>query len=232
MLASGLVLVPLAVGYLVVPMPTGRRVAGARAVGQRAGPPARTLLAGPIVLLGIAIACYVASEIGVSNWIVRFLEPAPLTTATLALSLYWAGIAVGRLLSSAIADRFDHTRFTIACAVGMAVTIAGAVVAPSVELKIALFGLAGVASGPVFPMIDALGGERYPERSAAVGGTLTGTAVVGGLIYPPFMGVLSVTVGLSIAMAGGAVLALASATALAAFARRPAVVGETQPGSA
>ena len=27
-------------------------------------------------------------------------------------------------------------------------------------LSIALFGLAGVASGPVFPMIVALGGER------------------------------------------------------------------------
>ena len=47
-----------------------------------------------------------------SNWLVRFLEPAPLTTATLALSLYWAGLTVGRLLSSAIADRFDHLRFT------------------------------------------------------------------------------------------------------------------------
>ena len=37
------------------------------------------------------------SEVGVSNWLVRFLEPAPLTTATLALSLYWAGLTVGRL---------------------------------------------------------------------------------------------------------------------------------------
>ena len=37
----------------------------------------RSLLAGPLLLLGFAIAAYVASEVGVSNWIVRFLEPAP-----------------------------------------------------------------------------------------------------------------------------------------------------------
>ena len=27
----------------------------------------------------------------------------------------------------------------------------------------------GVASGPVFPMTVAIGGERYPDRSASVG---------------------------------------------------------------
>lgn len=225
--ASGLLLLPLAVGYLLAPMPGGRR----DALAVRAGSAARTgmgprLLSGPILLLGIAIACYVASEIGVSNWLVRFLEPAPLTTATLALSLYWGGIAVGRLLSSAIADRFDHVRFTAACAAGMAATIAAAVAVPSLPLSIALFAVAGVASGPVFPMIVALGGERFPERSAAVGGLLTGLAVVGGLIYPPFMGVLSVTVGLPIAMGGNAVLALACMAALLAFGRRPRAVRE------
>ena len=86
-----------------------------RSAGSLGGADGRMLLAGPLLLLGIAIAAYVASEVGVSNWIVRFLEPAPLATATLALSLYWAGLTVGRLVSSVIADRFDHLRFTIAC---------------------------------------------------------------------------------------------------------------------
>ena len=36
-------------------------------------PCGRSLLTGPLLLLGIAIATYVASEVGVSNWIVRFL---------------------------------------------------------------------------------------------------------------------------------------------------------------
>ncbi len=68
-------------------------------------------------------------------------------------------------------------------------------------------------------MIVALGGERYPARSAAVGGTLVGFAVVGSIIYPPAIGFLSVTVGLPIAMAGNALMCLIGASALVAFAR-------------
>jgi fucose permease len=148
---SGLVVALLAVAYAIVPMPSGRRAGGAgeapsRAVGDaEAG---RRLLAGPLLLLGIAIATYVASEVGVSSWLVRFLEPAPLTTATLALSLYWAGLTVGRLISSAIADRFDHLRFTIACVLAMATLVAVAVRVPVLALLMAAFALGGVAWGP------------------------------------------------------------------------------------
>jgi len=217
MVVSAVPLVGLAIAYAFVPMPSGRRP---RSEPAAAGPiAAGRLLSGPLILLGVAIATYVAAEIGVSNWLVRYLEPAPLATATLALSLTWAGATVGRLLSSAISDRFDHLRFTIVCIVAMGLAIAAAVAAPSLPLSITLFTLAGVASGPVFPMIIALGGERYPERSAAVGGSLVGFAVVGSTIYPPAIGFLSVTVGLPIAMAGNAVLSLLGAGALIAFGR-------------
>jgi fucose permease len=221
-IATGAVVSLLAVAYAIVPMPSGRRWAeGADTPlpAASAGHGYRRLLAGPLLLLGIAIATYVASEVGVSSWLVRFLEPAPLTTATLALSLYWAGLAVGRLVSSAIADRFDHLRFTIACTLAMGVLVTAAVLVPMLPLSIAAFAAAGVASGPVFPMIVAIGGERYPERSAAVGGSLTGMAVIGSVVYPPTMGFLSVTVGLTVAMLGASLLAIASVLALVAFGR-------------
>jgi fucose permease len=167
----------------------------------------------------VAIAFYVASEVGVSSWLVRFLEPAPLTTATTALSLYWAGLAVGRLVSSQVADRFDHLRFATVCAVGIAVALVGAIFVPSLPISMALFALAGFASGPVFPMIIAIGGERYPDRSAAVSGFLTGAAVIGSTTYPPIMGFLSVSVGLTVAMVGNVILGLACAGALVLVGR-------------
>ena len=219
---TGAVVSLLAVAYVIVPMPSGRRTtdgAGTRLPGASGGHGGRTLLGGPLLLLGIAIAAYVASEIGISNWIVRYLEPAPLTTATLALSLYWAGLTVGRLVSSVIADRFDHLRFTIACALALAVLIAAAVLMPSLPLSITAFAAAGVASGPIFPMIVALGGDRYPHRSAAVGGSLAGMAIIGSTIYPPAMGFLSVTVGLTVAMLGNALLAFGCVLALVTFDR-------------
>ncbi len=220
LVGTGLAAVPVAILFGLVKMPSGRRPppdpSGASDLASdllapRSRPPR---LAAPLLLLGVAIACYVASEVGVSSWLVRFLEPAPLSTATFALSLYWAGIAVGRILSSQLADRFDHLRFTVACAAGLAVVLLGAILVPSLPVSLGLFAVAGVLSGPIFPMIIAIGGERYRDRSAAVSGFLTGTAVTGSILYPPIMGLLSVTVGLTVAMIGNAVLALASAGAL------------------
>ena len=73
----------------------------------------------------------------------------------------------------------------------------------------------------------AIGGERFPDRSAAVGGALTGMAVVGSTIYPPAMGLLSVTVGLTVAMLGSAALAIVCVLALWAFSR--AIVPKANP---
>ena len=188
---------------------------------RNAGRPPR--LAAPLLLMAFAIACYVASEVGVSSWLVRYLEPAPLSVATLALTLYWLGIAIGRLLSSMLADRFDHRRFTLACAAGLAFALVAAILVPSLPLSIAFFALAGVASGPIFPMIIAIGGERYRDRSTAVSGFLGGTGVIGSIVYPSVMGFMSVTVGLTVAMLGNAVLALACAVALVLVGGRPQV---------
>ena len=214
-IGTGLVAFPLAALFGLVAMPGGRRDREA----ARASGAGRIALQGPLILLGLAIGLYVAAEVGVSSWLVRFLEPAPLTTATLALSLYWAGLAVGRLVSSGLADRFDHRRFATASAVAMSVALAVAIFVPSLPLSIAFFALAGVASGPIYPMIVAIGGDRYPDRSAAVSGFLGGTAVVGSIVYPPVMGLLSVTVGLTVAMAGNIVIGLACAVALVVVGR-------------
>jgi fucose permease len=168
----------------------------------------------PLLTLEVAIACYVASEVGVSNWLVRFLDSVPLSLATTSLSLFWAGLALGRLVSARVADRFDHLRFTTVAITVASVAVFAAVLAPSVNLSIVLFGLVGFAFGPVFPMIIAIGGQRFPDRSAAVGGFLTGAAVVGGVVYPPLMGFLSINVGLAVAMLGTGMLGLACAGAL------------------
>ena len=214
-LATGLVSFPIAVLLAIVPMPSGHHAAPEGTARPRLG------LALPLLILAVAISFYVASEVGVSSWLVRFLEDAPLTVATLGLTLYWAGLTAGRLVSARIADRFDHGAFAIASLIAMSVAILLAVAVPSVPLSIAFFTLAGFASGPVYPMIIAIGGERFPARAAAVSGFLGAAAVFGSVVYPPVMGFLSITVGLAAAMIGTAVLGFASAGALLApLARR------------
>ncbi|MEA2546768.1 MAG: hypothetical protein QOI09_2041 [Chloroflexota bacterium] len=211
-LGTALAAVPLAVLFAVIEMPSGRHsTEQAHAASAGAGRLAQDPL---LLVLALAIACYVASEVGVSNWLVRFLASAPLGIATSALTLFWAGLTLGRLISARLVDRFDHATFATASAVVLAAALVGAVIVPSLPLSVALFAVAGFVSGPIYPLIVAIGGERFPSRSAAVGGFLAGTAVIGGVFYPPVMGFLSVTVGLPAAMIGTAMLALACGTVL------------------
>ncbi len=131
----------------------------------------------PLIALELAIACYVASEVGVSNWLIRFLEDVPLATATTSLSLFWGGLAVGRLVSARYSDRFDHLRDATVSALAAGVATIAAAIVPTTEASIALFAVVGFASAPIFPLIIAIGGERHPGRSAAVSGFLTSAAV-------------------------------------------------------
>jgi fucose permease len=204
LIVMAVIAAPVAIGFWRAPMPAGR----AEARGEGVLPPAKLLFNPLLLALGLAIGCYVASEVGVSNWLVRFLAAAPLALATTALTLYWGGLAVGRLVSARIGDRFDHTAFATIASIATGIAIAGAVVSPSLELSIALFAVAGLTSGPIFPLVVAVAGERFPSRSTAVGGYLAAAAVVGGISYPPIMGLLSVTVGLGPAMIGTGTFAL------------------------
>lgn len=210
-LATAMAAVPIGVLLALIPMPDGRHQATSVA-GEPT--PGRLAFRWPLIVLEIAIACYVASEIGVSSWLVRFLEDAPVALATTGLSLFWAGLALGRLISARISDRFDHLAFATVSAAAAGIATLAAVLVPSIPGSIVLFAVAGFASGPVFPLIVAIGGERHPGRSAAVSGFLTGAAVVGSVIYPPIMGFLSVNVGLAVAMLGTGLLSIASAGAL------------------
>jgi fucose permease len=207
-LASAVAMLPLALLYALTDMPTGHHEVAEADSRIRVG------FALPLVALAIAIGCYVAAEIGVSSWLVRYLASAPLRTATLALSLFWLGLTLGRLTSAVLGDRFDHLRFAVTSAVVSAVALWTALVVPSLAASVALFAVVGFAFGPVYPMIMAVAGERFAGRTAAVSGLLAGTAVVGAILYPPVMGFLSVTVGLGAAMVGAGVLAVAAAGAL------------------
>ena len=135
--------------------------------------------------LGLAIACYVAAESGVSSWLVGFLADEPMTAATLALSLFWIGMAAGRMVASRVADRFDPVRFTASCAWAGGIAVLAAVGLASGPVRISLFMAAGFAFGPVYPMIMTVAGSLFPHRSAAVAGIVASAGVVGVDYVPP-----------------------------------------------
>jgi fucose permease len=142
-----------------------------------------------------------------------------MTTATLALSLFWTGMAVGRVVASRVADRFDPVRFTASCAWAGGIAILAAVGLASGPVRISLFLAAGFAFGPVYPMIMAVAGSLFPHRAAAVAGIVTSAGVVGSITYPPLMGLIAGVAGLGAGMIGVAVLILFSGATVAAAGR-------------
>jgi nitrate/nitrite transporter NarK len=65
-------------------------------------------------------------------------------------------------------------------------------------------------------LIVAIGAELYPRRVAAVAGTITASGVVGGIVYPPLVGLMSESIGLGAGLFGAGVLSILAAAAVVA----------------
>jgi fucose permease len=204
--------IALAMGTRTLPDAGGLGTLDAQGARQRGIPL-------PLLVLSVAIAAYVAMEAGVTSWTVRYLDTASLELATLALSLYWGGMALARLLSSFIADRMGAVRFAASWCALSGLAVLASLAAPGVAFAVACFAVAGFAAGPVYPMIMAIGGSRYPDRTNVVASVLATAGIIGSLVYPPLMGALSATAGLAVAMAGAGLIGLVSAGAIVLGAR-------------
>jgi FHS family glucose/mannose:H+ symporter-like MFS transporter len=169
----------------------------------------------PFFALAAGICLYVAAEGGVSAWLVKFLSSSPIATATLVLSIYWGGIALGRLLSNWVAEWMDYGAYTVGCVILSSVALVAAILTPNLLLSAALFGLTGLFYGPIYPMIMAIGGAIYPHRLARLSGSLAASAVVGVLAYPPIIGLMSASLGVRAGLLGAAALGVPMALSIA-----------------
>ena len=209
----GLCALPIFGVLLAVAMPSGRHEQHAAEVRQEEISGAERSLR-PFIGLALSICFYVAAEVAVSNWIVKLLAGVPVATATGILSVFWAGLALGRLLSNWLAERIDYYIFTVSCALLGALALLAAIAVPWLPLAALFFGLTGVFYGPIYPMIMALGGNIYPRRLSRLSGGLATAAVLGSTIYPPLMGLMAAQIGLRAGMVGAALLGLPMAAGL------------------
>lgn len=221
----------ISVALAAHPMPSGHRPEAA-AEGLAAAPAGRrrrwaggASLYLPLAVLALGLGCYIAMEIGLSSWLVRYLEEADLGLATLSLSLFWGALAAGRAGATVLTRRFTPRAIAVGSSLVCGLAIAGAVAVPDLGARMACFALAGLAAGPIYPMVMAVGGDLYPGRANLVGSILASTGVAGAIVYPPLMGVISETAGLAAAVIGAAILAVATAPlvlAAVALGRRQA----------
>jgi fucose permease len=117
-----------------------------------------------------------------ANWSVIYLREergVPAMTASLALSAFWAALAAGRLLSTALLLRITARALWLSLPLPM---IAACLLLPGAQGAaggIALFALAGLGCSAFFPLTIGLASERFPAHAATVSSLLIAALMLG-----------------------------------------------------
>jgi fucose permease len=175
------------------------RVEFARAIDGKEN--LRAMLVHPLIwAISAVLFLYVGAEVGIGAWLYSYLRraaaPLAIPNASAAVSVYWAGLIVGRLLSGAIAHRIRARRLAAIGAMVSAMSLLAFVGTSSMPiLAYPVIALIGFGFGPIFPNMIAVGAQRFPARVASMTSIVAGGAALGGVALPWAMGVMLVTRG-------------------------------------
>jgi fucose permease len=196
--AAALATVALAVNVLTpMPKPTGARGFQASEAGALLRRPA-------LYLLALYLFLYVACEVGVWNWLARYLidvRSMDRTTALNILSLGFAlGLLIGRLVASRILVNISAFQVTLGASVAMAIaTFAMLETGSPSGAWVAVF-CAGMAMAPMFPTTLALVGDAFPRMTATAMGIVITCGWVGLAVSSPIIGNVANSSSLHVAL--------------------------------
>jgi MFS family permease len=140
--------------------------------------------------------------------------------AGLGYALFSGGMAAARLAGDRLRSRFGSARLVRASAVLLALGMLAALLAPSAELAILAYGIAGLGVGNIAPVLFGGGGRLETESPGRGIAAVVSLGYAGFVVGPPFIGLLGEAVGLSAAL--GVIVASAIIIAMAAGLARAA----------
>ncbi len=145
-------------------------------------------------LVFAAMFVYCGAEVALAGWITTYLASEmaiAVDTAALGLSLLWAGLTVGRALSSKISARVDTRTMLIVLFAGSALTTASVVAAPTLWSVFAAVFLTGLFFSAIFPTLMLHGVAMFPKSASIISGGLVTSAGLGALVVPTLLGVVA-----------------------------------------
>ncbi|OLZ66429.1 MFS transporter [Streptomyces sp. IMTB 2501] len=143
----------------------------------------------PIIAAFIGVyVLHVAIETGVGGWEPTHLETVGFAAATAATatSAYWAAMTIGRFVVVPLCLRFSAPAILTVCCAGMAGFLLLATL-PSAA-PYAYFGV-GLAIAPIFPTCLPWLNRAVPSVAAA-GAYVMAASMIGGVAFPPLLGVV------------------------------------------
>ena len=203
-------------------------VAVPAAVQRRVGRAVRSRLG---YLLAAILGVYVGVEMGLGGWLTKYMvseRGVTLTYASNALSLYWMGLAAGRLALSALSHRVGETALLLGLTVVSGLALPAGLLAPVPWLAVLCFAVTGLGFSGIFPVVIALGGRHHPHDTAGITSVMITGAGIGGIVVPWAMSAIADAAGLRAGMVFYAVMG-ASMVGLSMLVVRTIAAGGDAP---
>lgn len=146
---------------------------------------------------------YVGAEQVVASWLPTYLigtRGVPHATGSFALSLFFVGLTVGRLLNGFVSEKVGYVQTLFFLSLGSTVLFLLVFAVQAIGLSILLFVLLGLFFSGIYPTAMAQAGSVFPQYSGTLSGVLTAAGGLGGMLLPLSMGLVSDYAGLQVGL--------------------------------
>ena len=181
-------------------------------------------------LLFFSILLYVGLENGIS-YFAESLFSVRLSAGDLAaaaISAYWIGMTVSRMLFSAVLRNPKKT--LIGCFLASAAFLLVLAVSKHPTVSLVCCFAAGFSYGPIWSTLVAQATGLFPEAGAGAAGVMSAGCGIGGIVYPVLMGAACDGMGLGGAFGLLAATAAAGAVLCARLQTNKRKTGASAPG--
>jgi MFS transporter, FHS family, glucose/mannose:H+ symporter len=201
----------LIVFFVLVPFPSRPAGSSEKIDFKHIG---KTAVSPTMLTFYFADAFYVAVEIGIASWMVEFLQKVhgqSVSQSTLALSIFFGLIMVGRFVGSFFVERLGYLRSVLIAALAASACIGLSLFGPAQFFW--LLPASGFFLSIIFPTITASVSSSYHVNLNSLLGLLFTFAGFGGLFGPWLVGVASDLGGIKFGFSLNLVFCLLTAAA-------------------
>ena len=173
-------------------------------VEKRRTPGAGHVIKLEMLLLGLSLLLYAVHQSGITAWLPHYMNTelhAGVNLSSYALSLYWVGIILSRLIASRISTRVaPSVLVTIGTIITGTYLTVGFFALKHPVSAVVLLGIAGAMTGAVIPLSMVIAHDWHPEKTGSSTAYLTFYLLAGHLLSPALIGLVGDSKGLSGAM--------------------------------
>jgi FHS family glucose/mannose:H+ symporter-like MFS transporter len=160
-------------------------------------------------VLGASVL-YIGAEFILNVWLAKFeidVFSVSKTVASLAVTLFWVGLVVGRLVIVPLTRRFLASRLLMVGTGVMALFALGVALSPSTAVSMAMSFLSGLGASAAFPLILSFSAKFPAWHAGVVFSAVIMAGALGRIVFPYLIGPLADSLGLRIAIGLAFVLA-------------------------